>query len=138
MNKTNIICDTDGTIPDLVYRVTYLRNLHDDPNWKADWSKLISDGQARIGRSYYDASAHPFETVLDIVRRREMKQSGHNLYYLSGRNVTAGYIMGKSAAREELAKLGITPDNTLCVFDDNLAVVDMWRNLGFLVTCVTA
>ena len=41
-------------------------------------------------------------------------------------------------AREEVAKLGLTPENTLCVFDDNQAVVDMWRDLGFSVTCVTA
>ena len=129
MKKTNIICDIDGTIAGLACRVTYVRNLHDDPNWKVDWAKLISAGQARLGRSCFDASAQPFETVTEVFRRVELKQSGHSLYYLSGRT---------STAREEVAKLGLTPENTLCVFDDNQAVVDMWRDLGFSVTCVTA
>ena len=56
MKVTNIICDIDGTIADLACRVTYVRNLHDDPNWKVDWAKLISAGQARLGRSCFDAS----------------------------------------------------------------------------------
>lgn len=126
MKVTNIICDIDGTIADLACRVTYVRNLHDDPNWKVDWAKLISAGQARLGRSCFDASMGVTITQCWGV---ELKQSGHSLYYLSGRT---------SMAREEVAKLGLTPENTLCVFDDNQAVVDMWRDLGFSVTCVTA
>lgn len=129
MNKTNIICDIDGTIAGLACRVTYVRNLHDDPNWKVDWAELISAGQARLGRPCFERVHNHLRQLAGGIRRVELKQSGHSLYYLSGRT---------STAREEVAKLGLTPENTLCVFDDNQAVVDMWRDLGFSVTCVTA
>ena len=39
---------------------------------------------------------------------------------------------------EMAAKVGLIPENTLCVFEDRQCVVDMWRELGFLTLQVAA
>ena len=39
---------------------------------------------------------------------------------------------------EMVQKLGLTPENTLCVFDDRQSVVDMWRTNGFRCLQVNA
>jgi hypothetical protein len=161
MNKTNIICDIDGTIAGLTHRLKYVRNLHDDPNWKSDWSAFHK----------FCVLDTPKQDVIEIVRRVEVQQSEQRVYFLSGRNSTVReetvewllqhvptcaswddadfdkylHMRRKKDRRpdtvlkaEMVAKLGLTPENTLCVFDDRQCVVDMWRDLGFLVMQVDA
>ena len=173
LKKTNIICDIDGTIADVTHRLKYVRNLHDDPNWKADWDAFHKG-------CVLDA---PKQEVIEVVNCTS-DWGVKDVYYLSGRNSvvreeTMGWMRehmcaprtlcaeGRIKYRQEdwsdadfdkylhmrrkkdrrpdtvikaemVAKLGLTPENTLCVFDDRQCVVDMWRELGFLVMQVAA
>jgi hypothetical protein len=160
LEKTNIICDIDGTIADLTHRLKYVRNLHDDPNWKADWDAFHKG-------CVLDA---PKQDVIEVVNCTS-NWGVRDVYYLSGRNSmvreeTVAWLrehvllckdwddhtfdkylhMRRKKDRrpdtvikaEMVAKLGLTPENTLCVFDDRQCVVDMWRELGFLVMQVDA
>jgi hypothetical protein len=59
--------------------------------------------------------------------------------YVGGFNYNSNLVMRKAndhrpdteVKRDMVRELGLTPDNTLCVFDDRQCVVDMWRELGF-------
>ena len=59
--------------------------------------------------------------------------------YVGGFHYNSNLVMRKAndhrpdteVKRDMVRELGLTPDNTLCVFDDRQCVVDMWRELGF-------
>ena len=155
----NIICDIDGTIADLTHRLGYVRNLHEDPDWKNDW-KAFHKG------CVFDTPKQ------DVIRAlTQIASDAMPVYFLSGRNSmvreeTVAWLrehvllckdwddhtfdkylhMRRKKDRrpdtvikaEMVAKLELTPENTLCIFDDRQCVVDMWRELGFLTLQVAA
>ena len=167
-NKTNIICDIDGTIADLTHRLKYVRNLHDDPNWKADWDAFHKG-------CVFDTPKQDVIEVLHCTAKWEAYKhpttGDREVTFLSGRNSVVReetvawlrehvplckdwddhtfdkylHMRRKKDRRpdtvikaEMVAKLGLTPENTLCLFDDRQCVVDMWRELGFLTLQVAA
>ena len=145
MNKRNIICDLDGTLADLTHRLHHVKG--DKKNWDAFHAQCVND--------------KPHDDVIRIVDTFRLGNCGcayprNNLYILSGRNevvraettrwledntpfVDIVLAMRKAydhrpdteVKRDMVRELGLTPDNTLCVFDDRQCVVDMWRELGF-------
>ena len=145
MNKPNIICDLDGTLADLTHRLHHIKGGKKD--WDAFHAQCVND--------------KPHEDVIEIVDTFRVGSCGcgyppKDLYILSGRNevvrdetewwledntpfVDAVLAMRKAndrrpdteVKRDMVRELGLTPDNTLCVFDDRQCVVDMWREMGF-------
>ena len=140
MDKPNIICDLDGTLADLTHRLHHIKG--GKKNWDAFHAECVND--------------KPHEDVIEIVASCGYVYPRKNLYILSGRNevvrgeterwledntpfVDEVLVMRKAndrrpdteVKRDMVRKLGLTPDNTLCVFDDRQRLVDMWREMGF-------
>lgn len=135
----NVIFDIDGTIADDSHRKHFL--LDGDPNMK-DWE------------SYYRACVYDELLPAGLILQ-DLYDMGHRIYLLTGRNEIVknetvqwlddhnlnydelrmreernyepDYVMKIRWARE----LNLTPENTLCVFEDRARVVEAWRKAGF-------
>jgi len=167
----NIICDIDGTVADISHRLGCIRNVRNDPDWKADWGMFHKLCPLDIPK--YNV----IEVVQRVRRASHISTSGNNalkLYFLSSRSdivraetiawldrridlglrgshdhdeyfeeclhmrVEGDYRPDVEIKKEMAARCRLTPDNTLCVFDDRQVVVDMWRREGFQVMQVDA
>lgn len=139
MHKNNVILDLDGTCANLDHRLPFIKNTPKD--WEAFHQACVNDTPIPATR-----------TVANLLSR-----AGYIVHILSGRNDTVlqetiqwldthGFQYDTLTMRaaddrrddvevkkEMIAKLGLTPHNTLLVMDDRQRVVDMWRELGF--TC---
>jgi len=146
MNKPNIICDLDGTLADLTHRLHYIKGAK--KYWGVFHAQCVDD------KPYEDVIE-----IVDTFRLGNCgcAYPSKNLYILSGRNevvrdeterwledntpftLNTTLVMRKvndfrpdtEVKRDMVRELGLTPDNTLCVFDDRQCVVDMWREMGF-------
>jgi uncharacterized HAD superfamily protein len=136
--KPNVIFDLDGTLCDLSHRLPHLNSS--PKNWEAFHSGCVNDAPKQ-----------------DVIALTHILYMFHNVYILSGRNgkveaETRAWLTKHRVAynhlimrpendrrddvdlkRKMAREAGLTPANTLVVFDDRQRVVDMWREDGF--TC---
>jgi hypothetical protein len=143
--KPNVIVDLDGTIADMRHRLPFIKGPG-KKDWKMFHLACLSDT--------------PKEDIITVVNA--LYNAGQVIHIISGRNTVAfldtvqwltnhGVLhhtlnMRKHSDRrddtvvkEAIAnRLELTPENTLCIFEDRQRVVDHWRELGFTVCQVDA
>jgi len=159
----NIICDIDGTLADATHRLHYIQNKpkdwtsffaqvrndapHDDIRWIVDQLYFNPDsGENSV--NLHLVSGRPERTREDTVTwLRDMlvwhpwvENAGYRLtrvyYRLHMRkdgDRRADDIVKEEILDTALTPAGVTPTNTLAVFDDRDRVVAMWRRRGFRV-----
>lgn len=135
--KRNVIFDLDGTLALIDHR----RHLVESPNpdWDLFFASCVDDA--------------PNEPIIEVAQ--SLTERGYDIHVLSGRSdavaeATIEWLNKHRITRRSLLmrpagdytpddelkvrfieSLGLTPANTLCVFDDRDKVVAMWRRLGF-------
>ena len=136
----NVIFDLDGTLALCQHRRRFVEG--EKKNWDA----------------FYDACDLDDPNTDVVILTKELFLLNHKIWIFSGRSdrvqqKTTDWLAkygicyhmlvmrtdGDYTPDEELKKqwttvLELTPDNTLCVFDDRDKVVKMWRESGF--TCL--
>ena len=145
MSKNSIIFDLDGTIALIDKR----KRLSTKTNGKIDWDVFFDSKNIDL-----DEPNHDIIALLQLFKER-----GYIVYILSGRlettktatlnwlkkhkvtfdeirmrkNTSSGkYISDVDLKQGWLNDIGI--DNVLCVFDDRVRLVEMWRKNG--LTCL--
>jgi len=148
MNKQNIICDLDGTLADLTHRLHHIKGdkkdwdafhaecvndkPHDDVIEIVDTFRLGSCGCAYPSKDLYILSGRNEAVRDETVRWLEEHVSGVEDWDIQLRMRKANDRRPDTEVKRDMVReLGLTPDNTLCVFDDRQCVVDMWREMGF-------
>lgn len=141
----DIIVDIDGTIADCRHRIHMVKNLRNDPNWKADWKSFFES-------MIMDTAIVPVMEAVKILER-----NGHQLIFCTGR--PNNYELH---TRDWLAMYGGFEDVTLWMrdkrdcrsdfivkeymlaemrdqdfypelaFEDKQECVDMWRRNGII------
>jgi len=138
--KENVIFDLDGTLANIKHR----RHLVE--NGKEEWDEFFK-------QCVYDT---PNQDVVNISRIFALNKK-MNIFILSGRSEIVYHDtmawLGKHGVKFSILEMrkdgnkesdmtlkkkmieqhNLTPDNTLCVFEDRDRLVKMWRELGF--TC---
>jgi len=146
MNKPNIICDLDGTLADLTHRLHHIKGGKKD--WDAFHAQCVNDkphedvieivNTFRVGSC---GCGYPRKDLYILSGRNEVVRDETVRWLEDNTPFTLGTTLAMRKAndrrpdtevkRDMVRELGLTPDNTLCVFDDRQCVVDMWREMGF-------
>ena len=154
-----IICDIDGTIADLTHRLKYVRNLRDDTYWRNNWNAfhkgcVFDTPKQDVIRALTQMASgvmpvHFLSGRNSVVREETVAWLREHVPLCKDwddHTFDKSLHMRRKKDRrpdtvikaEMAAKLWLTPENTLCVFEDRQCVVDMWRELGFLTLQVAA
>lgn len=134
----NVVFDLDGTLADLTHRLPLIQQS--PKNWDEFHLQCINDApkQNIIAMTHIFYMFH----VVHIVSGRNSIVRPQTEKWLARHNVAHNHLWMREAndrrddavVKKDLMKLaGLTPSNTLVIFDDRQRVVDMWRSEGF--TC---
>lgn len=138
----HIIVDLDGTLADNSHR-QYLIESGGKKNWRAFFDACDKDTPVsaliKLLVTLYTPNAsrlsiHILSGRSETVRQKTIDWLAANFPYphtLTMRSVND--FRDDWVVKGEMAEtLGLSPSNTLCVFDDRKSVVEMWRSKGFL------
>ena len=130
-----IIFDLDGTIADSRHRAHLLRGAIKD--W--DEYHMQCSGDAPITHIIAIANAMALYHDVMIMTGRSERAKRKTIKWLSDHGVIYKELLMRPADCEDdpvtlksrwINELKPTPDNTVCAFDDDPIVVDLWHEIG--------
>lgn len=131
-----VIFDLDGTLADATHRLHFIQR--EEKDWDGFFGACVDDKPIHNNIDISQALYENYKII--IITGRSSAVWDETITWLREHDVAYQRLLMRNKGdrtpdhrlKVQMAKdYGLTPENTLCVFDDRSVVVDAWRDVGF-------